>query len=166
MKTEGHAFQIITVLERFELDCAGINRAGLCVSCLAFLIRRIGFKVPCISTAGCNRCTVCSVQGIAVTGSALDSFDSVPWIVRLREELAAASQRRQRLLGICFGCQAMAISLGGNAGGLVPSSLFPLSMMHALVFCVPEKVRPCHAKLPKLSGVEDPVTCSMQQIRL
>ena len=58
-------------------------------------------------------------QGIAVTGSALDAFDSVPWIVRLREELAAASQRRQRLLGICFGCQALAIALGGNAGLLV-----------------------------------------------
>lgn len=56
------------------------------------------------------------VQAIAVTGSPLDAFDSVPWIVRLRKELAAASERGQRLLGICFGCQALAIALGGNAG--------------------------------------------------
>ena len=56
-------------------------------------------------------------QAIAVTGSPLDAFDSVPWIVRLRKELAAASERGQRMLGICFGCQALAIALGGNAGG-------------------------------------------------
>ena len=55
-------------------------------------------------------------QAIAVTGSPLDAFDSVPWIVRLRRELATASQRGQRLLGICFGCQALAIALGGDAG--------------------------------------------------
>ena len=58
------------------------------------------------------------VQGIAVTGSVSDAFDTVPWIVRLRKELALASQRKQRLLGICFGCQALAIALGGAAGVL------------------------------------------------
>ena len=61
--------------------------------------------------------TAC-VQGIVVTGSASDSFGTDPWIVRLRDELAAAVRRRQRILGVCFGCQILAIVLGGSAGQL------------------------------------------------
>lgn len=56
------------------------------------------------------------MQGIVVSGSADDSFSQEAWIVRLRSELAAAAKRRQRLLGICFGCQILAIVLGGQAG--------------------------------------------------
>ncbi len=72
------------------------------------------------------------IQGIAVTGSVSDAFDTVPWIVRLRKELAAASQRKQRLLGICFGCQALAIALGGVAGELLlPSMRYECNAMPA-----------------------------------
>ena len=59
---------------------------------------------------------VACVQGIVVTGSASDSFGTDPWIVRLRDELAAAVRRKQKILGVCFGCQIMAIVLGGSAG--------------------------------------------------
>ncbi|EIE22629.1 class I glutamine amidotransferase-like protein [Coccomyxa subellipsoidea C-169] len=55
-------------------------------------------------------------EGIVVTGSASDSFGTDPWIVRLRDELAAAVRRKQKILGVCFGCQIMAIVLGGSAG--------------------------------------------------
>jgi hypothetical protein len=51
-----------------------------------------------------------------VSGSASDSFAQEPWILRLRLELAAAVERRQKILGICFGCQLMAIVLGGRSG--------------------------------------------------
>lgn len=86
-------------------------------------------------------------QGIAVTGSPLDAFDAAPWIVRLRIELAAASQRKQRLLGICFGCQALALALGGSAGAVLlvahhnyhfghssgmPGMLWPFRIRHLL----------------------------------
>jgi len=74
------------------------------------------YRIP-LSSASPMYKTDSPRAGLAITGSPLDAFDSVPWIVRLREELAAASQRKQRLLGICFGCQALAISLGGDAGG-------------------------------------------------
>ena len=33
-------------------------------------------------------------------------------------ELAAAAARGQRILGVCFGCQIMALALGGKAGAL------------------------------------------------
>ena len=56
------------------------------------------------------------MQGIVVTGSASDSFSQKPWIARLRTELAAAAARGQRILGVCFGCQIMALALGGKAG--------------------------------------------------
>jgi hypothetical protein len=56
------------------------------------------------------------MQGIVVTGSASDSFSDEPWIARLRGEMAAAAARGQRILGVCFGCQIMALALGGKAG--------------------------------------------------
>ena len=56
------------------------------------------------------------LQGIIVTGSASDSFSNEPWIVRLREVLGKAAERKQKILGICFGCQVMALVLGGQAG--------------------------------------------------
>ena len=122
---------------------------------LTCLIKVLCFKVACIGLEwlDLNRCIDCFLQGIAVTGSALDSFDSVPWIVRLREELAAASQRRQRLLGICFGCQALAISLGGDAGWLMPSGIvLMLSVMSAVVICIEEEAPiPSCQSLPCLS---------------
>ena len=60
-------------------------------------------------------CPPC-MQGIVVTGSASDSFSDEPWIVRLRGVLAAAAGRGQSILGVCFGCQIMALALGGRAG--------------------------------------------------
>jgi len=53
------------------------------------------------------------VQGVVVTGSAADSFSDEPWVVRLRALLAAAAARQQRLLGVCFGCQVLAVALQG-----------------------------------------------------
>ena len=59
-------------------------------------------------------------QGIAVTGSPCDSFSVEPWVVRLRQLLAAAVRRGQRVLGMCFGCQVVAVSLQGSAGKRLP----------------------------------------------
>ena len=55
-------------------------------------------------------------QGLAVTGSPCDAFSSEPWVVRLRQLLAAAVRRGQRVLGMCFGCQVVAVALQGSAG--------------------------------------------------
>ena len=49
-----------------------------------------------------------------MTGSAADSFSDDPWVVRLRALLAAAERRKQRLLGVCFGCQVLAVALQGD----------------------------------------------------
>ena len=53
-----------------------------------------------------------------MTGSAADAFSDEPWVVGVRALLAAAAQRGQRVLGMCFGCQVLAVALGGAAGTL------------------------------------------------
>ena len=77
----------------------------------------------CCISQWCSLSTLCTspwspscMQGVVVTGSASDSFSDEPWIARLRGEMAAAAGRGQRILGVCFGCQIMALALGGKAG--------------------------------------------------
>lgn len=50
-----------------------------------------------------------------VTGSKADSFGSDPWIQTLKEYLLERYKRGDKLLGICFGHQLLALLLGGKA---------------------------------------------------
>lgn len=50
-----------------------------------------------------------------VTGSKADSFGDDPWIARLKEFLLDRYQRGDKLLGVCFGHQLLALLLGGKA---------------------------------------------------
>ncbi|AQR63390.1 GMP synthase [Brevundimonas sp. LM2] len=52
-------------------------------------------------------------QGAIVTGSAAGVYDDLPWIPPLIDWLRAA-RGRTRLVGICFGHQAMAHAFGGT----------------------------------------------------
>jgi GMP synthase-like glutamine amidotransferase len=49
-----------------------------------------------------------------ITGSKADSFGTDPWIMTLREYLLSRYQNGDRLLGICFGHQLLALLLGGK----------------------------------------------------
>ncbi|CAD5109577.1 amidotransferase [Zestomonas carbonaria] len=50
-----------------------------------------------------------------VTGSKADSFGSDPWIQTLKTYLLERYERGDKLLGICFGHQLLALLLGGKA---------------------------------------------------
>jgi GMP synthase-like glutamine amidotransferase len=49
-----------------------------------------------------------------ITGSKADSFGTDPWIMTLREYLLSRYKSGDRLLGICFGHQLLALMLGGK----------------------------------------------------
>lgn len=52
-----------------------------------------------------------------VSGSHYSVHDGFPWIQRLYETLRGAARRPDvRVVGLCFGCQAMACALGGSVG--------------------------------------------------
>ena len=59
-------------------------------------------------------------QGIVVTGSPNDAFSEEPNIAELRQVIARAAGNKQKILGLCFGSQAAAIALGGQAGPFAP----------------------------------------------
>ncbi len=50
-----------------------------------------------------------------VTGSKADSFGSDPWIETLKAYLLTRFERGDKLLGVCFGHQLLALLLGGKA---------------------------------------------------
>ena len=55
-------------------------------------------------------------DGIVITGSKHDAFADDPWIVKLRSLMRREAERKQRILGLCFGAQLLAVALGGKAG--------------------------------------------------
>jgi GMP synthase-like glutamine amidotransferase len=60
------------------------------------------------------------MQAVCVTGSKHDAYAKDEWNLKLQELLRTAFDRQQRILGICFGCQTMAIVLGGRVGEPLP----------------------------------------------
>ena len=50
-----------------------------------------------------------------ITGSSYSVFDYEPWIGRLLDFIRAVHAGGQRLVGVCFGHQAIAAALGGSA---------------------------------------------------
>lgn len=64
-----------------------------------------------------------SIDGILISGSRYDAFESEPWIVELVEYVrkALASDGRVRVIGVCFGHQiigrALGVPVGRNIGG-------------------------------------------------
>lgn len=50
-----------------------------------------------------------------VTGSKADSFGTDPWIQTLKDYVFKLYQRGDKLLGVCFGHQLLALVLGGKA---------------------------------------------------
>ncbi len=58
----------------------------------------------------------CDFDVLVVTGSAADAHADAPWIRELNQYLALAHQKKVKILGFCFGHQAVANALGGRTG--------------------------------------------------
>ncbi|MDR1050525.1 MAG: gamma-glutamyl-gamma-aminobutyrate hydrolase family protein [Deltaproteobacteria bacterium] len=54
--------------------------------------------------------------GVIVTGSLAMASDGLPWMLELREWLAAAVAGGLPVLGVCFGHHILALALGGEVG--------------------------------------------------
>ncbi len=64
---------------------------------------------------GCYPADQQQYDAYLVTGSKADSFGPEPWIATLRSYLLDRYQRGDKLLGVCFGHQLLALLLGGKA---------------------------------------------------
>lgn len=54
-------------------------------------------------------------DGYLITGSRHDSFAQTPWILELSRFISTLAEQDKKLIGICFGHQLIAHTLGGQA---------------------------------------------------
>lgn len=55
-----------------------------------------------------------AVDAYLITGSQFSVYEDLPWIQRLLSFIRALNERQKKLVGICFGHQAIAQALGGR----------------------------------------------------
>lgn len=55
-----------------------------------------------------------AVDAYLITGSKFSVYEDLPWIQRLLSFIRALNERQKKLVGICFGHQAIAQALGGR----------------------------------------------------
>jgi GMP synthase-like glutamine amidotransferase len=91
-----------------------------------------------------------------VTGSKADSFANDPWIATLRVFLLKRYQLGDKLMGVCFGHQLLALLLGGKAERATQG--WGVGVHHYAVSEQPEWLQPSAERLAMLISHQDQVT--------
>ena len=100
-----------------------VNSYGDCGKIFHTFLNSIGFKIQ----VKCFDCTANQfptqedyqeLDGFIITGSKYSSYDdkvnNIEWISQLKSHVREMNQRKIKLVGICFGHQVIAESLGGK----------------------------------------------------
>ena len=91
-----------------------------------------------------------------ITGSKADSFGTDAWILTLREYLLSRYQNGDRLIGICFGHQLLALMLGGKTERATQG--WGIGVNRYQLLEQPEWMSPALASLDMLVFHQDQVT--------
>ncbi len=91
-----------------------------------------------------------------ITGSKADSFGSDPWIATLRVFLLKRYQLGDKLMGVCFGHQLLALLLGGKTERATQG--WGVGVHHYEVSEQPEWMKPSAERLAMLIIHQDQVT--------
>ena len=91
-----------------------------------------------------------------ITGSKADSFGTDGWILTLREYLLSRYQNGDRLIGICFGHQLLALMLGGKTERAAQG--WGIGVNRYQLLEQPEWMSPALASLDMLVFHQDQVT--------
>ena len=97
-----------------------------------------------------------SFDAYLVTGSKADSFGSDPWIQVLKAYLLKLYERGDKLLGVCFGHQLLALLLGGKTERAVQG--WGVGIHHYQVAPATPWMTPAMDKLTLLISHQDQVT--------
>lgn len=91
-----------------------------------------------------------------ITGSKADSFGSDPWIATLRVFLLKRYQLGDKLMGVCFGHQLLALLLGGKTERATQG--WGVGVHHYEISKQPEWMKPSTERLAMLIIHQDQVT--------
>lgn len=103
-------------------------------------------------------------DALLITGSKADAFSKAPWVLALKQFLLSRYHQGQRIIGICFGHQLMALALGADVSR-APQG-WGLGKMQYQWLCKPTWLKGADTPLSLLAVHQDQVLSLPQGARI